>query len=123
MSPRHRMPAGQHDLDPLLLDPTRLTIMSLLGAARWCEFGFVRDTAGLTDPALSKQAATLAKAGYAEIRKGYVGSAPRTWLRATSAGRARLGAHIESLQAIVHASRTATAAHQHDQPDDALPGN
>ena len=61
MSPRRRMPAGEHDLDALLLDPTRLTIMSLLDAARWCEFGFVRDSAGLTDPALSKQAATLVK--------------------------------------------------------------
>jgi DNA-binding transcriptional ArsR family regulator len=117
MSPRYRMPAGEHDLDPLLLDPTRLTIMSLLDAARWCEFGFVRDTAGLTDPALSKQAATLAKAGYAEIRKGYVGSTPRTWLRATSQGRARLGRHIESLQAIVRTSRAAGAAHQPGQPD------
>jgi hypothetical protein len=123
MSPRYRMPAGQHDLDPLLLDPTRLTIVSLLDAARWCEFGFVRDTAGLTDPALSKQAATLAKAGYAEIRKGYVGSAPRTWLRATPEGRDRLARHVESLQAIVLASRTEAADHQPDQPDDAIPEN
>jgi DNA-binding transcriptional ArsR family regulator len=112
MSPRHRMPPGEHGLDPLLLDPTRLAIMSLLSAAQWCEFGFVRDTAQLTDPALSKQMATLAGAGYAEARKGYVGKTPRTWLRATPQGRARLTGHIQGLQTIAAQAQGAAAGHK-----------
>lgn len=112
MSPRHRLPPGNTDLDPLLLDPTRLGIVSLLGSAEWCEFGFVRDSVHLTDPALSKQVATLSGAGYVEVRKGYVGKTPRTWLRATTAGRTRLALHLAALQAIVDGAQAAGAAHR-----------
>lgn len=112
MSPRHRLPPGNTELDPLLLDPTRLGIVSLLGSAEWCEFGFVRDSVQLTDPALSKQVATLAGADYVEVRKGYVGKAPRTWLRATAGGRSRLARHLAGLQAIVSEAQAAGAAHQ-----------
>jgi DNA-binding transcriptional ArsR family regulator len=112
VSPRHRLPPGNTDLDPLLLDPTRLGIVSLLGSAEWCEFGFVRDSVQLTDPALSKQVTTLSGAGYVEVRKGYVGKTPRTWLRATADGRARLALHLAGLQAIVDGARVAGAAHR-----------
>jgi DNA-binding transcriptional ArsR family regulator len=112
VSPRRRALPGNSDLDPLLLDPTRLGIVSLLAGADWCEFGFVRDTAELTDPALSKQVTTLSGSGYVEVRKGYVGKTPRTWLRATGDGRARLDRHLAALQGIVDAARAAGAAHQ-----------
>jgi DNA-binding MarR family transcriptional regulator len=112
VSPRRRALPGNSDLDPLLLDPTRLGIVSLLAGADWCEFGFVRDTAELTDPALSKQVTTLSGAGFVEVRKGYVGKTPRTWLRATDEGRARLDRHLSALQGIVDAARAAGAAHQ-----------
>jgi DNA-binding transcriptional ArsR family regulator len=116
VSPRYRMPPGEPDLDPLLLDPTRLTIMSLLGSAQWCEYGFVRDSAQLTSPALSKQIATLTDAGYVDVHKGYVRKTPRTWLRATPDGRAAITRHIRGLQAIV--DRAGQEARNH-QPEDA----
>ncbi|MGN5377077.1 transcriptional regulator [Streptomyces lasalocidi] len=46
-------------LEQLLLDPTRLTIVSLVSATNWCEFAFVRANAQLSDSALSKQLTTL----------------------------------------------------------------
>jgi hypothetical protein len=110
------MPPGDHGLDPLLLDPTRLAIMSLLGVSDWCEFAFVRDSVQLTDPALSKQIATLGAADHVQVHKGYVGKAPRTWLRATHQGRRCLDRHIAGLQAIAAQSRTAAAAHHPAQP-------
>jgi DNA-binding MarR family transcriptional regulator len=119
MSPRYRMPRAEPDLDPLLLDPTRLTIMSLLGGAQWCEYGFVRDSAQLTSPALSKQIATLAEAGYVDVHKGYVRKAPRTWLRATPAGRKAITAHVRALQAIVERADAEAGNHQ---PEDAPSG-
>ncbi len=115
MSPRYRVPPGEHDLDPLLLDPTRLAIVSLLGSAQWCEFGFVRDSVQLTDPALSKQVATLTGAGFVEVHKGYVGKTPRTWLRATQWGRDGLRRHIDALQAIADRARTAGRQHRPDE--------
>ncbi|MGY5130030.1 transcriptional regulator [Streptomyces nigrescens] len=97
-------------LEQLLLDPTRLTIVSLVSATTWCEFGFVRDHAHLTDSALSKQLTTLGNAELVEIRKGYVGKRPRTWVRATAVGRERLRAHLAALQQIADRAEQAAAA-------------
>jgi DNA-binding transcriptional ArsR family regulator len=88
------------DLDPLLLDPTRLSIVALLAGTEWAEFAFVRDSAGLSDSTLSKRIAQLGDVGYVEVRKGYVGKRPRTWLNLSAAGRAALSGHIEALQRI-----------------------
>ena len=95
------------DLDSLLLDPTRLSIVSLLAATRWAEFGWVRESVGMSDSALSKQVTTLSKQDYVEVEKGYVGKRPRTWLNLSDAGRAALESHVAALQQIVEQSRQA----------------
>lgn len=94
------------ELDQLLLDPTRLAIVSLLAAAEWAEFAFVRDSVKLSDSALSKQVTTLSKNDYVAVRKGYVGKRPRTWLNVTDTGRAALAGHISALQAIAEKARS-----------------
>lgn len=103
------------ELDQLLLDPTRLAIVSLLAAAEWAEFRFVRDSANLSDSALSKQVTTLSKNDYVDVRKGYVGKRPRTWLNLTDTGRNALAEHISGLQAIAENARSNGAHHPHDQ--------
>jgi DNA-binding transcriptional ArsR family regulator len=124
MSPRHRIPPGNDDLDPLLLDPTRLAIVSVLAAAHWCEFGFVRDTVELTDPALSKQVAKLVEVAYVEVRKGRVGKQPRTWLRITFAGRKQLAIHLMALRKIAAQAQQAgrDTALQAESPGEANEG-
>jgi DNA-binding MarR family transcriptional regulator len=103
------MLAGRDDdLDPLLLDPTRLSIVAFLVSLSWTEFSAVRDAVGLSDSALSKQASTLERSDYVRSRKGYVGKRPRTWLCLTDAGRDALSAHVRALQRIV--DRSAAAA-------------
>ena len=87
-------------LEPLLTDPTRLSIVAVLAAADRAEFRFVADKAGISDSALSKQAAALQRDGYLDIDKGYVGNRPRTWYRLTDAGRKRLRDHLRALQTI-----------------------
>jgi DNA-binding transcriptional ArsR family regulator len=87
-------------LDPLLLDPTRLAIVALLASTQWAEFAFVRDSVELSDSALSKRISQLSDTGHVEVRKGYVGKRPRTWLNLSPAGRAALSAHIAMLQQI-----------------------
>ena len=64
------------------------------------DFQFLRDSAGRSDSALSKQLMTLEDAGYIEIRKGFVGKRPRTSARLTSVGRA-FDQHVAALQEIV----------------------
>jgi DNA-binding transcriptional ArsR family regulator len=90
--------------DELIHAPTRLAIVSLLAAAEWAEFKFIRDEVGLSDSALSKQLTTLEEAGYLEIRKGFVGKRPRTSARLSRAGRAAFEMHVAALQQIVSRS-------------------
>jgi DNA-binding MarR family transcriptional regulator len=87
--------------DDLIHPPTRLAIVSLLAAAEWADFKFIRDSLGLSDSALSKQLSILEQAGYVEIRKGFVGKRPRTSARLTSAGRAAFEQHVAALQEMV----------------------
>ena len=87
--------------DELIHSPTRLAIVSLLAASEWADFSFIRDSVDLSDSALSKQLSTLEQAGYAEIRKGFIGKRPRTSARLTSAGRAAFEQHVAALQEIV----------------------
>jgi DNA-binding HxlR family transcriptional regulator len=84
----------------LIHAPTRRSLVSLLAATEWADFQFLRDSAGLSDSALSKQLTTL-EAGYIEIRKGFVGKRPRTSARLTSVGRAAFDQHVVALQEIV----------------------
>ncbi|MFK8849604.1 transcriptional regulator [Streptomyces sp. Ac-502] len=60
---------------------------------------------GTLPSALSKQICTLESHGYVEVRKGYVGKRPRTWVQLSDGGRAALETHAAALQRIVEASR------------------
>jgi DNA-binding transcriptional ArsR family regulator len=93
--------------DELIHAPTRLEIVSLLAAAEWADFKFIRDELGLSDSALSKQLTTLEAAGYLEIRKAFVGKRPRTSARLTKAGRAAFELHVAALQEIIDRSGAA----------------
>ena len=85
----------------LIHAPTRLAIVSLLAASQWAEFRFIRDSAGLSDSALSKQLSALEQAGYVEIHKGFTGKRPRTSVRLTPAGRTAFEQHVAALQEMV----------------------
>jgi DNA-binding MarR family transcriptional regulator len=52
---------------------------------------------------LSKQVSLLEEAGYVQVRKGYVGKRPRTWLALTPQGREAFQGHVAVLQEIVSA--------------------
>jgi DNA-binding transcriptional ArsR family regulator len=87
--------------DEVIHAPTRLAIVSLLAPTRWADFKFIRDRAGLTDSALSKQLSILEEAGYVTIRKAFVGKRPRTSASLSKHGRAAFKGHVTALQQIV----------------------
>ncbi|MEU7164032.1 transcriptional regulator [Streptomyces morookaense] len=93
------------EYDTVLLDPTRLTIVSLLAGVDWSEFGWLRESADVSASALSKQVSTLEAKGYVKVKKGYVGKRPRTWVSLSDAGRGALEGHVAALQQVVEASR------------------
>ena len=90
----------RHALDEVIHAPVRYSVMATLAAAEEAEFGFVRDGVQVSDSVLSKTVATLERAGYVEVRKGYVGKRPRTWLRLSGDGRRAFDAHVAALRAI-----------------------
>ncbi|GAA2417747.1 winged helix-turn-helix domain-containing protein [Nonomuraea africana] len=92
--------------DEFLHVPARLSIVALLAPADWVDFGFLRDTIGTSDSALSKQVSALASAGYVEVRKGQDKRARRTYVRLTPEGRQALQRHAAALERIVALART-----------------
>ena len=91
--------------EALLHAPTRLAIVSLLAAAQWADFKYIRDELGLSDSALSKQLSILESAGYVQIRKRFVGKFPRTSASLSPAGRQAFEQHVAALQRIIARSQ------------------
>jgi len=87
--------------DELIHAPTRLAIVSLLAAAQWADFKYIRDELALSDSALSKGLSTLESAGYVEIRKGFVGKRLRSSASLSTAGRQAFEQHVAALQQII----------------------
>ncbi|MFF5701012.1 winged helix-turn-helix domain-containing protein [Streptomyces sp. NPDC012794] len=93
------------DFDEFLHVPARLSVVALLAPADWVEFGFVRDTVGTSDSALSKQITALTDAGYVEVRKTRSRTGRNTHLRLTPHGRQAFQRHASALERIVAAAR------------------
>jgi len=87
--------------DEVIHAPTRPAIVSLLAATRWAEFKFIRDHAGLSDSALSKQLTILEDAGYVTIRKALVGKFPRTSVSLSKRGQVAFKGRVSALQQMV----------------------
>jgi DNA-binding transcriptional ArsR family regulator len=96
--------------DEVIHAPTRLAIVALLAATHWADFKFIRDTARLSDSALSKQLSILEEAGYVTIRKAFVGKRPRTSVSLSKDGRNAFKGHVTALQQIVASAGTSLRA-------------
>ena len=97
------------DFNEFLHVPARLTIVALLAPADWTEFGFIRDSIGTSDSALSKQLSVLAAEGYVEMRKQPATGARRTMARLTPYGRQAFQSHAAALERIAAAARAPRA--------------
>jgi DNA-binding MarR family transcriptional regulator len=87
--------------DETIHPSTRLSIVSLLAAADWVEFAFVRDRLSLSDSALSKQFSVLEEAGYLAIDRRVSDRRKRVHVRLTPAGRAAFQGHVAALREIL----------------------
>ncbi|WP_338087647.1 transcriptional regulator [Nocardioides lijunqiniae] len=88
------------DLDPVIHAPKRLAAMAVLTRAD-ATFPFLRDHLGVSDSDLSKQMATLERAGYVLIAKAGRGRGSVTSYRLTREGRAAYARHRRALAAIL----------------------
>jgi DNA-binding MarR family transcriptional regulator len=65
----------------------------------------LRSELELTDGNLSRHLQTLEAAELLEIKKGYEGKRPTTWLRLTSKGRSALKQELEALERLAQRLR------------------
>ena len=94
-------------LDRVIHEKGRLTIMSLLAASPELSFTEMRDTLSMTDGNLTSHVRTLQEAGYLSVSKSYQGNRPLTTCSLTAAGKKAFTSYINLLEQIVQQSRPA----------------
>jgi DNA-binding MarR family transcriptional regulator len=88
-------------LDETVHQRVRLGILAVVSEATECTFAVLRNELDLTDGNLSRHLRVLEEAGLLQIRKGYEGRRPCTWLRLTTRGHAALRDEIAALERLV----------------------
>jgi DNA-binding MarR family transcriptional regulator len=88
-------------IDDVVHQRHRLGILTIAAEVKRVEFGYLRETLGLTAGNLSRHIAVLEEAGLVDVQKGYDGKRPRTWVRINAAGRAALAKEMSALRELV----------------------
>ena len=88
-------------LEEVVHQRNRLGILAVVHEASKVEFGFLRQTLGLTDGNLSRHVQVLEAAGLVNVQKGYNGRRPRTWVKITKAGRRAFAREVKALRQLL----------------------
>ena len=94
------VPHPRYRLSETLHQPVRFSIAAALAATESMDFGTLRDRIQVSDSVLSKQVTILEQAGILQVKKGFVGKRPRTWLSLSAAGRTAWAEHLATLREI-----------------------
>jgi DNA-binding MarR family transcriptional regulator len=86
------------DIDRLVHEPARLSILALLYVIERAEFLYLLRQTGLTRGNLSSHLSTLEEARYVEVAKEFVDKRPLTLLRLTKQGRAAFDAYRQRMK-------------------------
>jgi DNA-binding HxlR family transcriptional regulator len=96
------------DLDRLIHQRTRLSILSALAVSEVLSFNDLKAALRTSDGNLSVHARKLEDAGYLECTKSFAGRTPRTEYRLTAEGRAALKSYLSHMEALIDATREQT---------------
>lgn len=86
------------DLDPILHQQLRLSVISLLISVSEAEFTFLREKTNASAGNLSVQLSKLKAAGYIEMDKKFKDNYPLTICKITQAGVAAFEKYVEALK-------------------------
>jgi len=89
------------DIDRLIHEPARFTILALLYVVDSADFIFLMRQTGLTWGNLSSHLSKLEEAGYIHMQKGFKGKKPFTLLRLTQQGRTAFRRYRQTLQQVL----------------------
>ncbi len=91
--------------DEVVHQPVRLRVMAALSACdpadEGLDFTRLKRLTGATDGNLGAHLDHLARAGYVEVTKAFVGRRPRTTVKASQEGRAAFARHVAFLKSII----------------------
>jgi len=90
----------RNELDPVLANPLRFSLLASLSNVVDMTFKELRDHLDTTDSTVSKHSTALEEAGYIRIKKGFVGKTPQTRLSITTTGNQALTHHLATLNRI-----------------------
>ena len=94
------------ELDPLLHNQLRLSIMSLLISVESAEFNFLLEKTGATRGNLSVQINKLKEGDYIEVTKSFRNNYPLTTCRVTPKGIDAFEKYVEALQEYLKVKKT-----------------
>ena len=100
-----KSPIRPDEIDGLIHEKVRLSIISALAVAPELTFGELKTSLSLTDGNLSAHARTLEKAGYIKVTKAFKGKRPSTTMMLTSKGRKAFHSYLALLRQIVDGDR------------------
>ena len=91
--------------DDVIHQPIRLRVMAALTACdqggEGLDFTQLKKLTGATDGNLGAHLDHLARAGYVEVTKAFVGRRPRTTVKGSAQGRAAFARHVAFLKSII----------------------
>lgn len=90
--------ASLSDVDRVIHEPARLSIVALLYVLESADFTFVMNQTGMTWGNLSSHMTKLEEAGYLDIEKTFKGKRPNTMLKLTEKGRQAFQAYRQQMQ-------------------------
>ena len=98
------------ELDRLIHERTRLSIVSALAANDALTFAELKKLLGLTDGNLSVHSRRLEEAGYISCEKSFEKRMPKTTYKLTSEGRKQLERYLAHMEALIDAARGSDAS-------------
>jgi len=94
-------PLKPDDIDAVIHERVRLSIVSALAVAPELSFNELKETLGLTDGNLSAHSRTLEDAGYIIVKKTFQGRRPHTAMRLSAKGRKAFERYVGTLRQII----------------------
>ena len=90
------------EIDRLIHEPARLSIIVTLYVVESADYTFLMNQTGLTWGNLSSHMSKLEEAGYVAVEKSFVGKKPQTMAALTEAGRAALQAYRRQMEQVLN---------------------
>ncbi len=98
----HPPPNSLAQVDKLIHEPARLSIMVTLYVIESADYTFIMNQTGLTWGNLSSHMSKLEDAGYVAVEKTFVGKKPHTMASLTDEGRAAFQTYRQQMEQVLN---------------------